>query len=250
MRAIDGGEDADPLDFGNGKILPTEIDGLLRYAVHFNRLASFSVGSHIIQLYIFDNAGPSHVFLLKWYYTLYYGILIPMEVFNMITLIQGDITKVQDVDAIVNAANKSLLGGGGVDGAIHRAAGPELLEECKKFNGCETGEARITGAYNLPCKYVIHTPGPVWHGGGEGEAELLASCYRNSLEVAVGHGVRKIAFPSISTGIFSYPLDQAAKIAVDTVKAFMAENPDAIDLVEWVLFDDATYAAYDKEING
>ena len=168
----------------------------------------------------------------------------------MITLIQSDITKVQDVDAIVNAANKSLLGGGGVDGAIHRAAGPELLEECKKFNGCETGEARITGAYNLPCKYVIHTPGPVWHGGGEGEAELLASCYRNSLQVAVGHGVRKIAFPSISTGIFSYPLDQAAKIAVDTVKTFMVENPDALDLVEWVLFDDATYAAYDKEING
>ena len=166
-----------------------------------------------------------------------------------ITLVQGDITKVSDVDAIVNAANKSLLGGGGVDGAIHRAAGPELLEECRKFGGCETGEARITKAYNLPCKFVIHTPGPVWHGGSQGEPELLKSCYVNSLTLAMENGVRKIAFPSISTGIFSYPLDQAAAIAVGTAKEFAEAHPEAFDLIEWVLFDDTTYGAYEKEIN-
>ena len=166
-----------------------------------------------------------------------------------ITLVQGDITKVSDVDAIVNAANKSLLGGGGVDGAIHRAAGPELLEECRKFGGCETGEARITKAYNLPCKFIIHTPGPVWHGGSQGEPELLKSCYVNSLTLAMENGVRKIAFPSISTGIFSYPLDQAAAIAVGTAKEFAEAHPEAFDLIEWVLFDDTTYGAYEKEIN-
>ena len=166
-----------------------------------------------------------------------------------ITLVQGDITKVSDVDAIVNAANKSLLGGGGVDGAIHRAAGPELLEECRKFGGCETGEARITKAYNLPCKFVIHTPGPVWHGGSQGEPELLKSCYVNSLTLAMENGVRKIAFPSISTGIFSYPLDHAVAIAVGTAKEFAEAHPEAFDLIEWVLFDDTTYGAYEKEIN-
>lgn len=166
-----------------------------------------------------------------------------------ITLVQGDITKVNDVDAIVNAANKSLLGGGGVDGAIHRAAGPKLLEECRKFGGCETGEARITKAYDLPCKFVIHTPGPVWNGGRDGEPELLKSCYVNSLTLAMENGVRKIAFPSISTGIFSYPLDQAAAIAVGTAKEFAEAHPDTFDLIEWVLFDDTTYGAYEKEIN-
>ena len=166
-----------------------------------------------------------------------------------ITLVQGDITKTSDVDAIVNAANKSLLGGGGVDGAIHRAAGPKLLEECRKFGGCETGEARITSAYDLPCKFVIHTPGPVWNGGRDGEPELLKSCYVNSLTLAMENGVRKIAFPSISTGVFSYPLDQAAAIAVGTAKEFSEAHPDAFDLIEWVLFDDTTYGAYEKEIN-
>ena len=166
-----------------------------------------------------------------------------------ITLVQGDITKVSDVDAIVNAANKSLLGGGGVDGAIHRAAGPKLLEECRKFGGCETGEARITSAYDLPCKFVIHTPGPVWNGGRDGEPELLKSCYVNSLTLAMENGVRKIAFPSISTGIFSYPLDQAAAIAVGTAKEFSDAHSEAFDLIEWVLFDDTTYGAYEKEIS-
>ncbi len=162
--------------------------------------------------------------------------------------IQGDITKDHDVSAIVNAANRSLLGGGGVDGAIHRAAGPKLLEECRTLHGCETGEAKITGAYNLPCDYVIHTPGPVWGGGHRNEPQLLANCYKNSLQVALDNGVRTIAFPSISTGIYSYPLDEAADIAVRTVKEFVAAHPDAFDLVMWVLFDARTKAAYDAAL--
>ncbi|MGI6220816.1 MAG: O-acetyl-ADP-ribose deacetylase [Coriobacteriales bacterium] len=161
-----------------------------------------------------------------------------------IRIIKGDITKIDDVDAIVNAANTSLLGGGGVDGAIHRAAGRELLEECRTLNGCPTGQAKITGAYKLPCKHVIHTVGPVWHGGDRNEPELLASCYRTSLQVAVDNGVRRIAFPSISTGVYHFPIDQAADIATSTVRAFIEQHPDALDLVEWVLFDDQTYAAY------
>ena len=167
----------------------------------------------------------------------------------MIKAIRGDITKITDIEAIANAANNSLLGGGGVDGAIHRAAGPKLLEECRTLHGCDTGDAKITGAYNLPCKYVIHTVGPVWHGGKSGEEELLASCYYNSLKVAAENKIRSIAFPSISTGVYGYPIEQASKIAVHTVKRFLDENPGLIDTVEWVLFDDRTFAAYEKEID-
>lgn len=165
-----------------------------------------------------------------------------------IQTVQGDITKVTDVDAIVNAANTTLLGGGGVDGAIHRAAGPKLLEECRTLHGCKTGEAKITGAYNLPCKYVIHTVGPIYRGGMRGEAELLANAYRNSLQVAVDRGIRTIAFPSISTGVYSYPLEEAAEIAVRTVKEFYLNHQDDLDFVRFVLFDPITRKAYDEAI--
>ena len=166
-----------------------------------------------------------------------------------IQTVQGDITKQKDVEAIVNAANTSLLGGGGVDGAIHRAAGPKLLEECRTLHGCNTGEAKITKAYNLPCKYVIHTVGPIYWGGQNNEAKLLESAYRNSLQVAVNHGIRTIAFPSISTGVYSYPLEEAAVIAVGTVNAFCIEHPDAFDFVRFVLFDERTKKAYEDEVN-
>lgn len=165
-----------------------------------------------------------------------------------IQTVQGDITKQTDVEAIVNAANTRLLGGGGVDGAIHRAAGPELLVECRTLHGCNTGEAKITGAYNLPCKYVIHTVGPIYRGGNSGEAELLANAYRNSMQVALDNGIRSIAFPSISTSVYGYPLDKASTIAVLTVKTFYMKHQDAFDKVRFVLFDSRTRLAYDKAI--
>lgn len=157
-------------------------------------------------------------------------------------LVHGDITQ-QGVDAIVNAANTSLLGGGGVDGAIHRAAGPRLLAECRTLGGCPTGEARITAAYDLPCRHVIHAVGPRWRGGRSGEPDLLASCYRRSLALAEAAGLSTIAFPAISTGIFGYPLEAATRIAVETVRA---HQPEHLTMVRFVCFDPATLAAYRK----
>lgn len=162
--------------------------------------------------------------------------------------VQGDITKVDDLEAIVNAANNSLLGGGGVDGAIHRAAGPELLAECRTLHGCRTGEAKITKAYHLPCKYVIHTVGPVWHGGNHGEPELLANAYRSSLQCAVDHGIRTIAFPSISTGAYGYPVNKAAAVAVRTVEDFCIRNQGKIEIVRFVLFSADVLSVYEKAI--
>lgn len=166
----------------------------------------------------------------------------------MIKTIRGDITKSLGVQAIVNAANSSLLGGGGVDGAIHRAAGPELLAECRLLGGCKTGQAKITKAYNLPCDYVIHTVGPVWNGGKKNEEELLAACYYNSMQIALENGIRTIAFPSVATGVYRFPVDLAAKIAVRTVAKFFKEHEGQFDLVEWVLFDEKTANAYEKEV--
>ena len=164
-----------------------------------------------------------------------------------IDIILGDITKVE-VDAIVNAANNTLLGGGGVDGAIHRAAGPQLLEECRKLKGCETGKAKITKGYKLPAKYVIHTVGPIWRGGNVNEDELLASCYRNSLQLAAKNKIKTIAFPSISTGAYRFPLKRAAKIAMREISQFLNKD-DSIEKVFIVCFDTTTLDAYSEELS-
>lgn len=156
----------------------------------------------------------------------------------------GDITALE-VDAIVNAANESLLGGGGVDGAIHRAAGPELLAECRGLGGCPTGQAKATKGYRLPAKHIIHTVGPVWHGGSAGEAGLLAGCYRNALSLARQLGCRSIAFPAISTGVYGYPAEAAAEIAVATVKTGLATDADRVERVIFCVFGEAAKAAYD-----
>lgn len=162
-------------------------------------------------------------------------------------LIKGDITRLA-VEAIVNAANSSLLGGGGVDGAIHRAAGAELLHECRLLGGCKTGEAKITKGYNLPARHIIHTVGPVWRGGTHDEAALLAACYRNSFALAVRHNVKSLAFPAISTGIYRFPLEEATHIAVTTTLEFINDNTDALDEIIFVAFDDAAYKIYHQRL--
>ncbi|UVK38109.1 O-acetyl-ADP-ribose deacetylase [Mesorhizobium sp. AR10] len=168
------------------------------------------------------------------------------EIDQRIRIHTGDITKLA-VDAIVNAANSSLLGGGGVDGAIHRAAGPELLVECRTLNGCKAGDAKLTSGYRLPARHVIHTVGPVWQGGGKGEAELLASCYRRCLEIAAARDCRTVAFPAISTGVYRYPKDEATAIAVSTVNAFMSRNAIP-ETVIFCCFDQQTSELYQQAV--
>ena len=166
------------------------------------------------------------------------------EAAKRIAIVQGDITR-EEVDAIVNAANKTLLGGGGVDGAIHRAGGPTILAECRTLGGCETGDAKITGGGNLPAKHVIHTVGPVYRDGHHNEPALLASCYRRSLEVAVEHGLETVSFPAISCGVYGYPIPEAARIALDTVAAFLDAHPE-VRAVRFVLFTRDVYDTFKK----
>ncbi|MFC5407971.1 O-acetyl-ADP-ribose deacetylase [Larkinella bovis] len=164
-----------------------------------------------------------------------------------LTVSQGDITKCK-VDAIVNAANSSLLGGGGVDGAIHRAAGPELVTECRTLNGCQTGDAKLTGGYRLPAPYVIHTVGPVWNGGKNREPELLASCYRRVLEIASERALKSVAFPNISTGIYGFPKEKACTIALETVRNFGKQQQTSVEHVQFVCFDDENYRLYQQQL--
>jgi len=162
--------------------------------------------------------------------------------------VRGDIA-LEETDAIVNAANSSLLGGGGVDGAIHRAAGPELLAECRALGGCPTGEARVTAGYGLRSRHVIHAVGPVWHGGGEGEVALLVACYRNALAIAEARGLRSVAFPSISAGVYGFPIERAAAVAVGTVRAALA-TARRVELVRFVCFSAADLAVYERVLGG
>lgn len=166
---------------------------------------------------------------------------------QIITTTKGDITKLS-VDAIVNAANTSLLGGGGVDGAIHRAAGHGLLEECITLNGCKTGQSKITKGYNLPAKFVIHTVGPIWHGGNENERELLKSCYITALNLAKENGIKTIAFPAISCGVYHFPLEEACKISIDTVREFISKN-DCFEKIVFIDINDAIIDIYKKYLN-